>query len=186
MTPADVQAMISVVIGVEGGYSNNPSDAGGPTMWGIAQVTARAHGYSGLMNQMPREVAVSIYLAIYWHASGFDQVAVLSSAIARKLFDTGVNCGVGTSTMMLQRALNVLNHEGKDYPDLTVDGGAGGVTMAALGAFLRIRGVKGEIVMLRALNCLQGERYIELCEKRQADEEFIFGWLANRIDQPSA
>jgi hypothetical protein len=35
--------------------------------------------------------------------------------------------------------------------------------------------------MLKALNCLQGERYIRIAEGRAASEDFVFGWLANRI-----
>ena len=35
-------------------------------------------------------------------------------------------------------------------------------------------------MLLTALNCLQGARYIELAETRAADERFVFGWLANR------
>ena len=39
----------------------------------------------------------------------------------------------------------------------------------------------GETVMLRALEALQGERYLRLAEKRPANEAFLYGWLANRI-----
>jgi hypothetical protein len=36
-------------------------------------------------------------------------------------------------------------------------------------------------VLLRALEALQGERYIRLAELRPANEAFLYGWLANRI-----
>jgi len=36
-------------------------------------------------------------------------------------------------------------------------------------------------VLLRALNCLQGERYIALAEGRPKDEAFIYGWLRTRV-----
>jgi hypothetical protein len=36
-------------------------------------------------------------------------------------------------------------------------------------------------VLLTALNCLQGARYIELTEGREADEAYLFGWAANRV-----
>ena len=36
--------------------------------------------------------------------------------------------------------------------------------------------------MLKALNCLQGERYIGLAEGRPANEEFVWGWIKNRVD----
>ena len=51
-----------------------------------------------------------------------------------------------------------------------------------LDAFLDVRGRKGgETVLMRALEALQGERYLRLAEKRPANEAFLYGWLANRI-----
>ena len=53
---------------------------------------------------------------------------------------------------------------------------------AALDAFLAARGKRGgETVLLRALEAMQGERYLRLAERRPANEAFLYGWLANRI-----
>ena len=41
----------------------------------------------------------------------------------------------------------------------------------------------GETVLLRALEALQGERYLRLAERRPANEAFLYGWLANRIGE---
>jgi lysozyme family protein len=61
------------------------------------------------------------------------------------------------------------------------DGQAGPRTLAALDAFLETRGKQdGEAVLLRALEALQGERYLRLAERRPANEAFLYGWLANR------
>jgi lysozyme family protein len=98
------------------------------------------------------------------------------------MFDTGVNMGPAVATTFLQRALTALNRGGKDYPDLVPDGRVGPATIVALDAFLEARGSRGgETVMLRALEALQGERYLRLAEKRPANEAFLYGWLANRI-----
>ena len=37
------------------------------------------------------------------------------------------------------------------------------------------------MVLLKAMEALQGERYIALAESRPANEAFLYGWLANRI-----
>jgi len=42
---------------------------------------------------------------------------------------------------------------------------------------------KGETVLLRALEALQGERYLRLAERRPANEAFLYGWLANRMGE---
>src|SRR3546814_19535490 len=74
--------------------------------------------------------------------------------------------GPGTAGGFLQRALNALNRNGRDYLDLKVDKAVGAKTIAALGAFLAVRGRAGEKVLLKALEALQGERYRALAESR--------------------
>ena len=104
--------------------------------------------------------------------------------IAAELFDTGVNMGPAVAVTFLQRALTALNRSGRDYPDLVPDGRIGAATLAALDAFLAVRGTSsGETVLLRALEALQGERYLRLAERRPANEAFLYGWLANRIGE---
>jgi lysozyme family protein len=89
--------------------------------------------------------------------------------------------GTGTAAMFLQRALNALNRMAGDYPDIRVDGAIGPATAAAFAAYLKRNGAKAEAVMLKALNVLQGARYIELAEGRASNETFLNGWLANRV-----
>ena len=93
--------------------------------------------------------------------------------------------GPAVAATFLQRALTALNRNGKDYADLTPDGRIGEATLRALDAFLAVRGRQsGETVLLRALEALQGERYLRLAERRPANEAFLYGWLANRIGEP--
>lgn len=177
-----IAALVDDLIEREGGFVDHPADRGGPTNFGITEAVARAHGYGGPMALLPRSDAESIYRRLYWTRPRFDQVATRSSRIAAELFDTGANMGPGVATTFLQRALTALNRSGKDYPDLTPDGRVGPVTLNALERFLAVRGhERGEVVLMRALEALQGERYLRLAEKRPANEAFLYGWLANRL-----
>ena len=176
----NVETLIGALIEREGGYSNHPADRGGATKYGITEAVARAHGYSGSMRELPRDEAAAIYKRLYWLRPRFDQVAKRSAALAAELFDTGVNMGPAVAATFLQRALSALNRNRKDYPDLVPDGRIGPATLAALDAFLKLR-PGGETVLLRALDALQGERYLRLAERRPANEAFLYGWLANRI-----
>jgi lysozyme family protein len=161
---------------------NHPADRGGPTNYGITEAVARAHGYSGAMRKLPRSEAAAIYKRLYWLRPRFDQVAKRSQAVAAELFDTGANMGPAVAATFLQRALSALHRDRKDYADLVPDGRIGAATLAALDTFLQLRGkTTGESVLLRALDALQGERYIRLAERRPANEAFLYGWLANRI-----
>ncbi len=92
--------------------------------------------------------------------------------------------GPAVATTFLQRALTALNRNGSDYRDLVPDGRIGPITLSALDQFLQLRGYdKGQTVLLRALEALQGERYLRLAERRPANEAFLYGWLANRIGE---
>ena len=75
-------------------------------------------------------------------------MAKRSEAIAAELFDTGVNMGPAVAATFLQRALSALNRNRSDYPDLVPDGRIGPATLAALDAFLAVRGRQGETVLL--------------------------------------
>ena len=178
-----VNELIDALIEREGGYVNHPADKGGPTCFGITEAVARAHGYAGPMRQMPRNDAAAIYKRLYWLRPHFDEVAKRSKRLAAELFDTGVNMGPAVAVTFLQRALTALNRNAKDYPDLTPDGRIGAATLSALDTFLASRGASGETVLLRALEALQGERYLRLAERRPANEAFLYGWLANRIGE---
>ncbi|HWH22209.1 MAG TPA: glycosyl hydrolase 108 family protein [Allosphingosinicella sp.] len=177
----NVDALIDEVIGREGGYSNHPADKGGATRWGITEAVARAHGYRGEMRTYPRSEAVAVYRRIYWLRPGFDRIAELAPALAAELFDTGVNMGPAVAAGFLQRALNALNRGASDYPDIPVDRQVGARTVDALADFLKRRGPGGEKVLLKAVEALQGERYLSLAEQRPANEAFLYGWLANRL-----
>lgn len=179
--PTDIDSLIDELIEREGGYVNHPADRGGPTRFGITEPVARAHGFAGAMAELPRDEAAAIYRRLYWLRPKFDEIATRSARLAAELFDTGANMGPAVAATFMQRALTALNRNGKDYPDLVPDGRIGPRTLAALDAFHKARGTSGETVMLRAIEALQGERYLRLAERRPANEAFLYGWLANRI-----
>lgn len=177
----DIASLIEDVIAREGGYTDHPADRGGPTNWGVTLDVARANGWTGDMRTLPRSEAARIYRRLYWDRPGFAFVAEVAPHVAAELFDTGVNMGPDVAARFLQRALNALNRQQRDFDDMPVDGRIGARTLQALGAFIRLRAPGGEPVLVKAIEALQGERYIRLAETRPANEAFLYGWLANRI-----
>lgn len=181
MIDPTIRGIIDGVIAREGGHVNDPRDAGGETIWGITKAVARANGWAGPMREMPRQKAFDIYWQRYVRDPKFDRIADMNAAIAAECIDTGVNMGPSWGAIFLQRALNGLNNQGKLYKDIAVDGAVGPGTVGALAAYLKHRGAEGVAVLLCAMNCLQGARYIELAEKRGANEAFLYGWLRERV-----
>ncbi|HTG38091.1 glycoside hydrolase family 108 protein [Sphingomonas sp.] len=177
----DIEELIDELIEREGGFVDHPADRGGATRWGVTEATARETGYHGAMRDYPRSAAASLYRARYWLAPRFDAVAARAPALAAELFDTGVNMGPAVAARFLQRALTALNRGARDYPDLAIDGRVGPQTLTALDRFLALHEPGGEVVLLKAVEAMQGERYLQLAERRPANEAFLYGWLANRL-----
>lgn len=168
-------------IGVEGGYSNNPSDPGGETMYGVTLRVAREHGYLGAMRDLPLEAARVIAKAGYWDSLNLDRVAAVAPSAAVELFDTAYNCGIRQAGKFLQRALNKFNRQQVDYADVTDDGEVGVFTLTALVAFVQKRGLRADVVLTRALNCQQGAYYFQIAEVNPKLEDFEFGWFNTRV-----
>ncbi len=164
----------------EGGYSNDPDDPGGETNHGITARVARAHGYVGPMKDLTEAGALTIARGEYWMRPGFDMIWVVSEPIALELFDTNFNLWYPFAGQCLQRALNVLNQNAKEWPDVAVDGAIGARTMFALENYLRKRGVDAERVMLAILNGLQCAEYLRQAENNPAKEKFFYGWVRAR------
>lgn len=177
-----IDQMLENLLAVEGGYVNDPADSGGETNFGITLRTARKYNYLGPMKDLPRNKAKDIYRQMYWEEPRFDLVFSRAPKVAEELFDTGVNMGPTVASFFLQRILTALNNGGRDYADLKPDGKIGSITLASLDAFLRKRGSQGEVLLVHTLDALQGERYVSLCENNPKNEKFLYGWLANRLD----
>lgn len=94
------------LIGHEGGYSDNPADPGGKTMWGVTERVARSWGYTGDMRDLPRSVAKEIYQALYWSKVRAEEIP---EVVRFDVFDTAVNSGVTQAVKLLQRAAGAVD-----------------------------------------------------------------------------
>lgn len=166
---------------IEGGYTNDPVDRGGETRYGITKATARAAGYLGPMDALDLATARDIYRIRYWNLNRLDNVSLISLAIAREIFECGVLMGPTIAAQFLQTALNALNREGEDYPDILIDGNIGPATLAALRAFTIKRRGEGLTVLLRALNAQQASRALSIAANDPKQERFLFGWFLKRV-----
>jgi len=182
---ATIKPALAITLAHEGYYANDPADTGGETYRGIArkhnpnwsgwtiidEQKKKAGFPSNLKTVMSSlEVYVSkYYKSQYWDPNNLDLIN--SQPIANELFDTGVNMGTGIAARLLQEALNLCNRNQQDYPDMRVDGQVGPVTLKTLNGHSRPQSV------LKALNVLQGQRYIYICERKPSQEKFFMGWL---------
>lgn len=190
------ESIIRRCVAVEAGYVNNPADKGGETNHGITAATAaeykadlvRLFNWSGRMIDLTEQMAIYIFQVGWWAKLHCDELLAIHPFIADRIFDFGVNAGRGAAGTNLQRILNVMNRQQKDYKDITVDGAIGNGTIATVKAYVAKRGNEGVLNLIQLLIDLQGAHYVQIAEKRELNETFMSGWTtrvreANEIYQ---
>lgn len=157
-----------VLINIERGYVNDPDDRGGETKYGVSK-----RSYPNLdIKNLTLKQAQEIYYRDFWNHKRLN-LDNFEYKIAEELFDTAVNSGQGKAGEIMQEALNLMNRNGSDYPDLIEDGYLGPATISA---YHKVNKEK----LLKALNGLQFMNYVRICRANPVQERFFNGWL-NRV-----
>lgn len=173
---------------VEGGYVDDPDDNGKCTNHGITKTLADQYkttlktkfGWDGNMRNLTTEMAFFIYKTHFWDKMKLDDVMKRSVFLADRLFDLGINAGKTVAVKNLQRYLNVMNNRQTYWKDIDADGAMGPKSLAALDAYIAKRGATGKDYLIDAMLDMQSTYYIELAERREKDEKFIYGWQARK------
>ena len=102
------ETCVQLVLAHEGGYSNHPSDPGGPTNFGITiddyRKYVKADASAADIKAMTLAEASRIYRIRYWNAQRCDD---LSAGVDYAIFDYGVNSGIHRSGRVLRRLLDL-------------------------------------------------------------------------------
>ena len=92
----------------EGGYSNHPSDPGGPTKFGITIADYRKYVKADATAEDVRNMSLAdakaIYRKRYWDVQRCDELPV---GVDYCIFDYGVNSGIGRSGKVLRRVVGL-------------------------------------------------------------------------------
>jgi lysozyme family protein len=188
---ANFNAAFEKTAAIEGGYVFDSDDAGGETYKGISRrfnpswkgwdkideikrTNSGKKKFDKIFDQDEdlQDEVLLFYKHAYWDKFWGDNIPVQD--IAEELFDTGVNIGVRRAVGFLQKGLNLLNRNKKNYPDIFEDGLFGRNTLKALQAYLEVDDVSN---LLKVMNILQGMHYIEYMRKNPAQEKYARGWL---------
>jgi len=175
---ADFDIAFNATMGHEGGYVNDPDDAGGETYRGIARrYNPQWEGWNIIDDTKPnipddkldRHVR-NFYEVMYWDVNRLDD---FPQVIANEMFDTAVNMGVTRAAKFLQSALNYLNRNGKLFSELVVDGKVGNRTINALEKI-----TKNDLhILWKIMNVLQGMHYLNYMKKSPIQEKYARGWF---------
>ena len=163
MTESDIKfnQAIQLVLKHEGGYVNNPNDAGGPTNFGISQ---RSYPHLDIQN-LTQAQAIQIYRKDYWDLFPYDEIN--DNTLCTKVFDLAVNMGPLNANKCLQEAVISCGQF------LTVDGYIGPISIAKIN-------LCNPEALLAAFKSEAAHYYKLLVMRIPTNAIFLKGWL-NRV-----
>jgi lysozyme family protein len=192
---ADFRISYKITKNIEGGYHNgqgdNAHDKGGETFKGIARkfwpnwpgwtlidALKSSSGFPGtaLESNEIQELVLAFYKKEFWDVNNLDQVR--SQAIANEVFDTGVNMGTRIAAIFLQRSVNYLNRDQRNFRNISIDGAIGPISLTTVNRLNQV----DTRHLFNLMNILQGSRYIDIIDRDTTQEVFIRGWL-ERVEQ---
>ena len=174
MIPEKVMSIIEETVQTEGGFVNDPLDAGGATNFGITQKTFSDFiGRSATADEienMALEAAVEIYFENFWKKN---KVERLPEPLQHHYFDCLVQHGPRNSGRIHQQsAVNRRRLKPEE-----VDGIVGSGTLAAVQPLTLTHGLI-ERVMFYANLGFDGSSYL----KRNNQVRFLVGWMTRAFE----
>lgn len=155
------QDAFRATVGIEGGYVDDPNDHGGETKFGISK-----RSYPDLdIKSLTIDQARAIYYRDFWRPLLLDDL--IDPQIAGEIFDTAVNCGMGSAVRIAQKALKFLGEP------IDADGKMGPLTVERLNKWSR----KDPNALFKALNGYQFIRYVAIIESDPDQKRYSHGWL---------
>lgn len=195
------EAAFKELLGIEGGYVNDPSDKGGATKYGISLRFLAAEGTfdddgdgkadfdldmdGDITGADVRALTIGdaryLYYRCFWKPLAAE---TFPAPIGEMLFDQGVNGGMSAAKKLLQRALNQSLIEARQKygsntsPDpLKVDGVLGDKSRNAIAWVLRYPSM-GMPVIVANYRAAVRERYRNIVARYPSQQKFLRGWLA--------
>lgn len=139
------------------GYTNDPTDRGGETKFGIAKSANPELNIS----KLTFEDAKAVYYRKYWLVAKCDK---LLGRLAALQFDGATNMGPKTATKMIQRSIGVLD-----------DGIIGSMTLSAILMF-------DEFTLCKMVCNNRANYYKAIVANDRSQGKYINGWL-RRVDE---
>lgn len=150
---------LKIVLEHEGGFSNNPADAGGATKYGVTIDTweswVKKNCTAADIEALTIEDVSPLYKTVYWDRLKLDEFQ--EEELAVFVFDQAVNGGVENVVLRLQRLLGV-------HPD----GVMGPMTVKA--ANLSDASLGGKFMMASM------HYYIDIVKNKPDQIKFLGGW----------
>lgn len=168
----------NAVLRYEGGYVNDPLDAGGETNLGITKATLTKAINAGVVDRkvtvktLKKSDAEKIYKKYYWDKLFCDNIV---TPIDHIIFDSVVNHGITGGSRIVQKAVNSIGIEGLT---LVVDGKFGKLSREAVDRLdaLGYTNEFGKMILNK-----RKDYYDQIIANKPAQAKFRRGWY-NRLN----
>jgi len=166
---SDFGLAVALTLRQEGGFQKDPNDKGNWTGGAVNSGTLVGTKYGISAAEFPdvdipnltAAQAADIYQKKYWNPL-YDSIK--DQIVADKLFDMGVNEGVGTAVKILQEVLQ------PQFSDVTLDGNFGPKTLAAVNG-------SDPVSLLVAYKTALVARVLKIGADNPAERPFIGDWI---------
>jgi len=167
---AKIEKIVPFILKWEGGFSNDPDDAGGATMKGITFATFKQYRKEkGLpaptvtdLKKISDSEWTDILRKYYWNPWQADRIN--SQAIANLLVGWGWGSGVITAIKQFQKLMG-----------LTQDGVVGEKTLSAINS-------ANETALFNRIWVARKDFFVNIVKSKQAQIKFLAGWLNRLFD----
>jgi lysozyme family protein len=197
---ANFKEAYNITLGHEGGYVNDATDRGGETYKGIARKIHPTWGGWVIIDKHKSETnklesvlnsdanlqlqVEAFYKKEFWDVANLDLIS--SQKIANKIFDAGVNQGIGSSVKYFKEALNLCGGYGLYYPEIVVDGGLGKTSINTFDNYMKLitpyrNKESNEEVLFKSIDGLQFLRYYSIVSRDKSQYKFWYGWVRTRL-----
>lgn len=156
-------------LGFEGGFVDDPDDAGGATKYGISLRTYKKYHPDATaqnIKNMTLDEAKIFYHQYFWLPNRYNEIK--NEDLAVKIFDAAINTGPAQAHLCLQRALNCVGFKLKE------DGRLGDKTLEALNY---TGSPEWGFAILCAYRSELAGFYRLLAETKPKNKKFLNGWL---------
>lgn len=185
---AEFKNILLETLSNEGGFSNDPDDSGGMTLFGIARnknpkwggwpevdkiikvnnLNANNHDHWDDIARLCKKIksVEDFYRTAFWNKMKGEEIFV--NVVAQSIFDYGVNAGMGTSIKCLQKTLKLVD-----------DGDFGPKTLAALNEYTMVNPLFRfhlEFTLRKIY------RYNRIVDHTPSNEKYIFGWTSRAFE----
>lgn len=190
-------AAFAELIGVEGGFVNDPVDRGGATKYGISLRFLKAEGafdedgdgiaefdldmdgdIDGIdIRNLTIADAKVIYRKFFWDRVEAERLA---RPLGEMIFDQAVNGGLGSARKLLHRAINrcliKVSNSPKRPELLSGDGSVNDTMRAALRWVLNFPGL-GMPALVTAYREVAEQRYLDIIFRNPSQKKYQNGWV---------